>query len=900
MKIEKWCHTKRVWHHFSFLCHFRDAVIECYIIVQERKSNMKQEKTILVVEDNELNREILTAILEDSYSVLQAENGREALEILESHDQDLHLILLDLHMPVMDGYTLMNKMKENPRYASIPVIVITQDGSEREELNALTMGAVDFVPKPYRAQIILHRIASIFRLQDSVAMANQFKYDRMTGIYSKDYFCQITREVLTRNPDERFDILCLDIENFKLFNDTFGLTEGDRLLCVIAQLLRDTIGPYGIYGRFAGGKFVYTQKHKEEYKEHWFECWNNQIKQRLHNQKIEIKWGIYEIVDPSISIEQMCDRALMAANVIKGQYHKNFFIYDEELRNKMLREQIITDAMERGLTEEQFMVYYQPKYDLNHLQIIGAEALVRWIHPEKGFLSPAEFIPIFEKNGFITTMDIYVWEQVCIALRYWKKKGYPMRPVSVNVSRTDLYQPELVDVLLGLTQKYEVSPQNLHLEITESAYTENSTQIIQTIDKLHNLGFVIEMDDFGSGYSSLNMLSAMKLDILKLDMKFVQNETQKQTNRGMLRYIVEMAHRMNLRVVAEGIETRSQMEQLRELGCDFGQGYYFSKPVPKEEYENTLKTLPKEENYHIEKRTVWAEQNPYILLIEEEENNRKILLETLGNEYQILLASDIEDLRTRIIDYGQQIELVIMSMNLESSIIQNMIDQLRISIRPDYVPILGLVTGKADLDVLSKEFDVDDLSYKPEDTYCVRCMKQRINSLLILNQYRKNEKELRLDASFDYLTGLLNRRGLKDSIERLRQEEFPVACYIFDIDNLKKINDRYGHGMGDQVIQSFGEVLNQHTRYTDVCARYGGDEFVAILKNVSSEEDARKRGNEICRTFSNRWVSKLECSGCSGGIVLCQNKEEFSDRLFILADEALYRAKTQGKDNCCL
>lgn len=861
---------------------------------------MKRIKTILVVEDNELNREILTEILEDSYSVLQAGNGLEALEVLENHDEEVHLILLDLHMPVMDGYTFLSKMKENPRFVSIPVIVITQDGSEKEELNALAMGAADFVLKPYRAQIILHRIASILHLQESVAMANQFKYDRLTGIYSKDYFCQITREILKRNPGKKFDILCLDIEKFKLFNDTFGLVEGDRMLCVIAQLLSETVGQHGIYGRFEGGKFLFVQEHKDCYTEDWFEWWNNEVKRRIHNQKITLKWGIYEIVDHSMSIEQMCDRALMAVNVIKGQYNRNFSVYDEELRNRILREQVITDAMERGLTEEQFMVYFQPKYDLNYLQIIGSEALVRWIHPEKGFLSPAEFIPIFEKNGFITNMDLYVWEQVCITLQQWKKRGYPMRPVSVNVSRTDLYQPELVDVLLGLTQKYEVSPQDLHLEITESAYTENSTQIIHTIDKLHKLGFVIEMDDFGSGYSSLNMLSEMKLDVLKLDMKFVQNETQKQTNRGMLRYIVEMAHRMNLRVVAEGIETRFQMEQLREIGCDFGQGYYFSKPVPKEEYETMLKALPKEETRHIEKRTVQAEQNPYIILIEEEERYRKMLLEALGKEYQILLASDIEDLREQIIDYGQQIELVIMSMTSEESFIQAIIDQLRRSIRPDDVPILGLVTGKLNLEALSKKFDVDDLSFKPEDSYCVWCMKQRINSLLILNQYRKNEKELRLDASFDYLTGLLNRRGLEDSIERLRPEEFPVACYIFDIDDLKKINDRYGHGMGDQVIRSFGEILNNYTRYTDVCARYGGDEFVAILKNISSEEDARKRGNEICHNFSKRWVSKLECSGCSGGIVLCENKDEFSDQLFGLADEALYRAKTQGKDNCCL
>lgn len=219
----------------------------------------------------------------------------------------------------------------------------------------------------------------------------------------------------------------------------------------------------------------------------------------------------------------------------------------------------------------------------------GAEALVRWIHPEWGFMSPAEFIPLFEKNGFIHRLDKYIWKQVCELINKWKGEGYPLLPVSVNVSRIDIYQMDLADTLVSMAEKYGIDPSYLHLEITESAYSENPGQIINTVNQLRQHGFVIEMDDFGSGYSSLNMLNQMEMDYLKLDMKFIQNELSKPEERSILNYIIAMAHGIGLRVVAEGVETREQLNRLRDTGCDYVQGYYFAKPMPVEEFEKLLR-----------------------------------------------------------------------------------------------------------------------------------------------------------------------------------------------------------------------------------------------------------------------------------------------------------------------
>lgn len=547
---------------------------------------MIPQKQILIVEDNQLNREILREILSVEYRVLEAANGQEAFDILANHKEEISLILLDVVMPVMDGYTFLDILKEDDELSLIPVIVTTQSNSENDEISALEHGATDFVPKPYRSRVIIHRVASIIKLRETAAIINQLQYDRLTGLYSKEFFYQKVRERLQSDTETEYTIICSNIENFKLYNDNFGVQAGDRLLKEIAGLARNMCGKDAICGRFGADRFMCLQEREKEQKER-IEFQNN------YNPLIKnvvMKWGIYEITDLTVSVEQMCDRALLAADSIKGQYNKHYAVYDDELRNKLLKEKAITDSMESALKEGQFIVYLQPKYSLDENKITGAEALVRWIHPEWGFMSPGKFIPLFEKNGFIPRLDKYIWEQVCSQIKQWIKKGYEPMPISVNVSRTDIYQVDLVETLMELTQKYGVDPAYLHLEITESAYAESPGQIIDTVNELRKKGFIIEMDDFGSGYSSLNMFNQMEMDYLKLDMKFIQNELEKHAEHSILNYVIGMAHGMGLSVVAEGVETQEQMNRLRELKCDYVQGYYIARPMPAEEFEKFLDT----------------------------------------------------------------------------------------------------------------------------------------------------------------------------------------------------------------------------------------------------------------------------------------------------------------------
>ena len=550
---------------------------------------MFTQRKILVVEDNEINRMMLSAILSSEYEVLEAENGQAALAVLRKYRDGIALILLDIIMPVMDGYTFLARMQEDPALASIPVIVTTQSDDESDEVTALSHGATDFVAKPYKPQVILHRVANIIKLRETAAMINLIQYDRLTGLYSKEFFYQRVKETLAAHPEQEYDIIYSNIENFKLVNDIFGVPSGDRLLVNVAAMFSKQVGRWGICGRINADQFACLSERRLDYSEQLFAEAGNQINAMSNVKNMVMKWGVYHIDDRSISVEQMCDRALLAVRSIKGQYRRHFAAYDDALRSKLLREQAITDSMEDALAQGQFIVYLQPKYRLKDRELSGAEALVRWIHPEWGFQSPGEFIPLFERNGFITQLDQYVWDRTCAFLRDWDSKGYPQIPVSVNVSRADIYNADLANILLRTVHKYNLPPSRLHLEITESAYTENPGQIIDTVTHLRELGFIIEMDDFGSGYSVMNMLVNMSANTIKIDRAFMLNSIKTKAGCTLLERIIGIVHELGYSVLCEGIETQEQLDLLRKMGCDEGQGYLFAKPMPMNEYFNTYK-----------------------------------------------------------------------------------------------------------------------------------------------------------------------------------------------------------------------------------------------------------------------------------------------------------------------
>lgn len=550
---------------------------------------MSAKKTILIAEDAAVNRKVLMKLLSREYGFVEAENGQEALDLLRRDGTLISGVILDLEMPVLDGFGFLRAIQGREEYRNLPVIVATGNGGDAFETDALKLGAWDFITKPYNGEIIRFRLRNAIE-RSQLSAFNQLKYlaeyDALTGIYNKAKFFEVTRTMLNANPDEKFAFLRLDIDRFQLINSFFGVEEGDKLLRWLADILSARCGgELCTCGRIEADVFAACFSYPSE----------NVVLQKLELEKEHVKsynrsfdivpvFGVYFLDDLTLPVNEMLDRAELAAKTCKGSYIETTAVYRPELRKKLEREQAIIHEMAPALAQGQFQIYLQPKYALSTNMPAGAEALVRWLHPVKGMISPGDFIPVFEKNGLISRLDCYVWEAVCRLLHEWLAQGLSPAPVSVNVSRVNLYNPNLVAIIADLTAKYGVPPHLLQLELTESAYMDNPQMMEQMVGQLHTAGFTVLMDDFGSGYSSLSVLKNVDVDVLKFDMRFFEKTRVSGRGENIVASIVRMAKWLNLPVTAEGVEDREQVEFLRGVGCDYVQGFYFAKPMPVDDY----------------------------------------------------------------------------------------------------------------------------------------------------------------------------------------------------------------------------------------------------------------------------------------------------------------------------
>lgn len=559
------------------------------------------KKTILIADDAEPNRLLLKKIFSSDYYVEEARNGLEALQKLREL-ADVAVLILDIMMPKLDGFGVLEAMQKDEHLRSIPIVVTTANNEEDVQIRALTCGATDVMTKPFSPQIILHRIKNIMARKESEKLAEQNRAiklelrlmdtDEKSGLYNKNAFHRYTSRMLQKYPDKKFVLIRWDIDNFKVYNDWFGTEVGDVYLKKIGGFFRvyeEKNTAIKTYARYDADHFVCCQE-AEGFEPEVITQIIDEYMKRLKTMDFEYtpRVGLYMINDPTLDVALMCDRALLALRSIKESYGKRYAWFDDSMREALMEQQEIVNEMEFALRDGQFTTYLQPQYNYETGKLIGAEALVRWIHPRKGIIMPNKFIPLFERNGFISRLDEHIWEQVCILLKNWQDKGMPLVPVSVNVSRRDIYNPHLVETIVALLQKYDLEPTMLHLEITESAYTQNAEQLVNTVNLLRNHGLEVHMDDFGSGYSSLNMLQNVPVDILKLDMKFLGNDYANERSGNVLNAVVRMATALRLPVLAEGVESKEQADFLRSIGCLLMQGYFFAKPMVIADFERLL------------------------------------------------------------------------------------------------------------------------------------------------------------------------------------------------------------------------------------------------------------------------------------------------------------------------
>lgn len=680
--------------------------------------------TVLIVDDKKVNRQILRLIFAEEYFLLEAENGEAALKILEQNPVDL--MILDLVMPVMNGFEVLEKIKTLPQNQQIPVVVNTEFGEESNEIRALDLGAADFITKPYNRRIVQARVRNI--MQKTVLERRQLKqnlnettlrmqaladtipggiaifdlrhpglryyndsfcaisgrtrseyieatkedcfalvyeedrpllmqtflrarrdsgpikvsyrvhkkgggmawiglsavcykkeegvpvyhavlvdqteekelmnlrtrvmekleydaeHDKLTGVYNREGFCKRAEKILREHSNEKYYIICWDIRNFKIINERFGNKKGDEVLVAFAQKLKKLSGKEELCGRLTGDRFACCLRRDHvciDQLEKEVGMWDTQSELGC---RFSVYFGVYLIENLGLPVELMCDRATMALKSVKGSSMRRSAIYNEKMLNHLQKEQEIESEMYTALKSRQFVIYMQPIYSITTGLPISAEALVRWQHPQKGIISPGEFIPLFERNGFITLLDAYVWEEVCQFLSRRIAKGQRVVPISVNISRLNVENKHLALELRSLIDRYGLKPAMLKLEITESAYMDDPKKLKEAVVSLQKQGFTVLMDDFGSGYSSLNMLKDVPVDYLKIDMRFLADLETSARAGNVLNSVVHMAKWLKMEVIAEGVETQQQVDFLRGIGCDKIQGYFYSRPLPRQDF----------------------------------------------------------------------------------------------------------------------------------------------------------------------------------------------------------------------------------------------------------------------------------------------------------------------------
>ena len=432
-------------------------------------------------------------------------------------------------------------------------------------------------------------VGSFLSIRDNTEEQKHFQqeiynstHDSLTGLYTKEYLYQKIREFLVMNQDKQYMIVFVDVKNFKIINDVFGNAFGDHTLRHLASWIQTGLSENCVCGRLAGDTFGVCLP-VDEFDPHRIEheLANFEVTKDTLSHKVLIHLGVYVVTEKNLDISVMFDRAHLALSSIKDDYQKHVAYYDDAMRNKVLWDQKISSQLREAIATKQLRPYLQPIVDPKGT-IVGAEALARWIHPDYGFLSPSSFIPVFEKNGMISEIDKYMWRCACELLARWKDHSLF---ISVNISPRDFYFMDVPAELKDLISEYKIDPSQLRIEITETAMMTDIEKRMEIFNDLKRAGFIVEMDDFGSGYSSLNMLKDMPVDILKIDMNFLSKSQNEYKAKTIIQNIIHLSEALGIGSLTEGVETTSQYQALSEMGCKLFQGYYFAKPMPVEEFE---------------------------------------------------------------------------------------------------------------------------------------------------------------------------------------------------------------------------------------------------------------------------------------------------------------------------
>ena len=548
------------------------------------------KRTMLIVDDEEVNRLLLGNIFNNDYIILEAEDGEQAWDILQENKDIISIILLDLMMPKMNGFDVIKHMQSDPATSQIPVIVLTSEKSM--EVECLRLGAADFISKPYdMPEIIFARVDRTVRFFENKNIISSVERDELTGLYTRSFFLKYCELIDRFHMESEMDGVVVDIDRFSILTEIYGQSFSDRVLKILADVLHIYAGQHsGIAGHSENEVFYLYVTRSDDYEKLTKDI-NERMKNEFPNASIHVRLGIFKRESKNTGLVDVFEYAKIAGDTIKDNYQTSFAIYDQKLSETTLFRQRLINDINQALETEQFDVYYQPRYAIQGERpvLCGAEALVRWEHKDLGLLTPDKFISLFEENGLIQLVYKFVWKKAARQVKEWSDRLGVTVPVSVNASRVDLFDPKLCDTLTEIVKSAGIGKKDLHVKVAESAFSEEQGTMISTARGLNESGFSLEMDDLGTGYSALNILGMVPIDVLKLDIDFVEKMHSSPENEKIIEIIMNITRVMAVSVTADGVETEEQLEKMKAMGCDTVQGSYFGEPVSAEGFEEVIK-----------------------------------------------------------------------------------------------------------------------------------------------------------------------------------------------------------------------------------------------------------------------------------------------------------------------
>lgn len=866
---------------------------------------MKTKKgTILVIEDNELNREILKEMLSDQYDVITSIDGLEGIRVLRENISVIDLVLLDVQMPVMDGYEVLVQVKSDPKLQNIPIMVTTSSNRVDEEERCLSLGAVDFLQKPYNPRIVKHRIHNILSLVQSKATLTEVEVDVTTGVYTRSAFKHYATELIAQNPNTDYTLIVTDIVGFKHYVAQYGEVEGGELLARTARILESNKPEGAMIGAYGFDQFVCLFPTGKDSKAKRLKHYGR-ISTRLGKQiNAIIKIGVNEHIDHQLPLNLHIERTVVALDKIKHHYGEPMALVNDALLSQMDRRLAIEMQMQKALKRGEFEVYYQPKHNVRTGKLVGAEALLRWNSKTLGPVSPSEFIPIFEQTGFVAESDAFVWRETCKHIKQWREAGYALVPVSINLSRFDFHADETYERLLSIAREYQVPTYLLHIEVTESFFTDRLDEMKHTLTRFRDAGFKIELDDFGTGYSSLHFLADMPLDTVKFDRGFVLS-IEDPRQRRVLDACVNLAKRLKLHTLSEGVETEEQKAYVKEMGVEIIQGFLYSKPLSHSAFEQYFRQMPLSTPEEHNRATMDSDVDIVSHLIGDFSSERyAYLVNGLCHKYRGVYILDVNtgysddlsldsDFRENVTDSAEAFEIQQKYVN----------ETLLPEYRQSYLDFFNPKTMDERLrknPILTFEFEDSRVGWMRSTIIpAAHDEEGRLTKVIMLaedfDKQRVERDRLRHLAERDALTGVGNRYCGATAMNEHLQQRTAFSVLLFDIDNIKFVNDSFGHPVGDDVIVAVAHHI-QAVFDGDVIVRMGGDEFMVIVDEMLN----RDRLDCLMQVLFNRitaihpeGLGKDHVISVSAGVVAIAGDEGYTyDSIYRIADKRLYESKT--------